>query len=77
MCSNTYYNVDKLGEFNKERNMNQFVKRKYTAQSWNKIPGNTRKIRNKEHLLVWQPYHSYHEKDKKQHFLKLLQKLFF
>ena len=71
MCSHTY-TVDKLLGFNNERNMNQCVKRKYTAQSW--IPGSTKKIQNKEHLFVWQPYH---EKDNKQHLLKLYQKLFF
>ena len=54
--------------------MNQFVKRKYTAQSWSKIPGNPWKIRDKEHLFVWRPYQ---EKDKKQGVFQLYQKLFF
>ena len=68
------FDMDRLGEFNKERSMNQFVKRKYTSQSWSKIPENPRKIRNKEHLFVWKPYQ---EKDKKQGVLQLYQKLFF
>ena len=73
MCSHTY-NVDELAELKKWRNMDQFVKRKYTTQSWSKIPGNPRKMKNKEHLFVWK---SYYQKDKKQSVLQLYQKLFF
>ena len=68
------YKVDELGELKEESNMNQYVKRKFTEQAWNKIPGNPKKIKNRKYLLVWKPYY---EKDRKQHLLQLYRKLFF
>ena len=71
MCLHTY-NMDKFGQLNKEKNVNLFVKRKYTEQSWTKISGNPRKIRNKLQLLVLKPY----QEGKKQRIWQLYKKLF-